>query len=161
MLAHTSLCQLSVLVRVYLNGRIARFYDKCIYILLQAANSLPKWLFKFILPPAMYESIVTITLCWEAGESKFFINPHLRICLLIFFRKRGRGRERERNINVKEKHRYIHVREKHQLVASHTCPNGDWNCNLGMCPNWELNPPPFGVRDSTLTNWATIQDRTV
>lgn len=48
LLAYVSLCQLWVLVRVYLSGLMARFYDKSIYILWQIANSLPKWLFKFI-----------------------------------------------------------------------------------------------------------------
>lgn len=27
--------------------------------------------------------------------------------------------------------------------------------NEGMCPDRELNPPPFGVQDSAPTNWAT------
>ena len=36
----------------------------------------------------------------------------------------------------------IDIREKHQLVASH------------LCPDWELNLQPFGVWDDTPTNWA-------
>ena len=38
--------------------------------------------------------------------------------MLIDFRERGRERERER-----ERERDIEVREKHQSVASHTCPD--------------------------------------
>ena len=49
---------------------------------------------------------------------------------IYLFLERGREREREG--------------EKHQcVVASHTQP-GDLACNPGMCPDWELNPQPFG-----------------
>ena len=56
-------------------------------------------------------------------------NPHPRICLLILERG-GRREERERKRN-------IDVREKYRLFSSH------------LCPNWGLNPQPFGVRDNT------------
>ena len=51
--------------------------------------------------------------------------------LFIFSGERGREREREG--------------DKHQrVVASHVPPTGDLACNLGMCPDWELNWQPFG-----------------
>ena len=57
----------------------------------------------------------------------FFFNPHLRIHLLVL----ERGRERERNIDVKE---------KHQLIASHMCP--DWGLNLQpRYVPWPRNKP--------------------
>ena len=31
---------------------------------------------------------------------------------------------------------------------------GDGTHNLGMCPDWELNPQPFGVQDDATSNWA-------
>ena len=37
--------------------------------------------------------------------------------------------------------------EKYQcMVASHTPLTGDLACNLGMCPDWELNQQPFGLQ---------------
>ena len=56
---------------------------------------------------------------------------------IYLFLERGEGREKEREKN-------IIVQEKHSLVASHTPPNGDLAHNLGMCPHWEKNQPPFG-----------------
>ena len=55
-------------------------------------------------------------------------NPHLRLCSLILERKGERERERKR-----EKCN-IDMRERHQLVASCTCPDQD------------SNPQPLGVR---------------
>ena len=49
---------------------------------------------------------------------------------LFIFRESGREGEGERNISVREKHR------------TH---------NLGMCPDQEWNPQPFGVQDSAPT----------
>ena len=52
-------------------------------------------------------------------------------------REEERGeRERERE---RKKERNTDMREKHQSVASCTCPDGDQTHNLGMCPDWELN----------------------
>ena len=31
-----------------------------------------------------------------------------------------------------------------------------WTRNLAMCPDWELNPQPFGVWVDAPTNWATL-----
>ena len=48
------------------------------------------------------------------------------------------GRERERE------------GEKHQCVVdSHGLPTGDLAPNPGMCPDWELNWPPFSWQAST------------
>ena len=55
----------------------------------------------------------------------------MSICLLIFERER----ERERNINVRNFNR----------VPSGYASTRDGTHNLGMCPDWELNPQPFGV----------------
>ena len=46
--------------------------------------------------------------------------------------------------------RSISMREKHHRVASIPGPGtvhtrtGVRTCNVGMCPDWELNPQPFG-----------------
>ena len=38
-------------------------------------------------------------------------------------------------------------REKHQCVlASQAPPSGHMACNLGMCPDWELNQRSFGLQ---------------
>ena len=58
-----------------------------------------------------------------------------KILYLFSERGGGRGKERERSINV---------REKHQLVASHTPLPGDLARNPGMCLERELNGRPFG-----------------
>ena len=46
----------------------------------------------------------------------------------------GGGGEKEKNIDLGE---------KHQSVASHTCPNQDQTHSLDMYPPWELNLQPF------------------
>ena len=49
----------------------------------------------------------------------FFLNPHLRTCLLIL--------ERES--------------KKPRSGALHVCPNrGNWTCNRGLCPDWGSYP---------------------
>ena len=54
--------------------------------------------------------------------------------MLIDFRERGeRGRKT------------MDVGEKHQSVASHRHPNQAQTQKLGVCPDLEPNPPPFGV----------------
>ena len=65
----------------------------------------------------------------------FFFNPHMKTCLLILGTGEGREREKktlmwERNING---------------FFFCACPHWGWNHNPGMCPDWESNPPPFGV----------------
>ena len=64
--------------------------------------------------------------------------------MLIDFREREReeiGREKKSD-----------VREKHQLVVSHTCPDRDQTYNLGMCPDRDLNLQPFGLWDDAPSN---------
>ena len=40
--------------------------------------------------------------------------------------------------------------EKHQcVVVSHAPPTGDLAINPGTCPDWELNPQPFGLQANT------------
>ena len=51
--------------------------------------------------------------------------------LLIVERGRGGGRERERNI------------DKLPVVCA---PTGDQTLNLGMCPDQQSNPQPFGLQ---------------
>ena len=41
--------------------------------------------------------------------------------------------------------------ERHQLPPIHAL-TGDQTCNLGMCPDWELNPQHFGVQGNASTN---------
>ena len=35
-------------------------------------------------------------------------------------------------------------------------PTRDQTCNLGICPDWDSNPQPFGVKDEAPTNWTTL-----
>ena len=63
---------------------------------------------------------------------------------LFIFRERGREGEREGERN-------IDVQEIRQLVASHTPPTEDLTCNPGMCPDWGLNPRPFGSQAAQST----------
>ena len=79
-------------------------------------------------------------------------NPHPRaclfvcfICLFVYLKERGRSKERETS-----------TRERNicQLPSVCTLTMGQ-TCNLGMCPDWESNPQPFGVGDNAPTNWAT------
>ena len=65
---------------------------------------------------------------WQSRATGIFLNIYLFI-----FRERGKDGEREG--------------EKHQcVVASSVPPTGDLACNPGMCPDWELNWQPFGLR---------------
>ena len=34
-------------------------------------------------------------------------------------------------------------------------PTKGQSCNLGVLPDWESNPQPFGVQDEAPTHWAT------
>ena len=81
--------------------------------------------------------------CLTLDYCFFFFNPHLRICLPILEREEGMegGREREgetlmweRNINWLS------------LIYPGT---RDWTCNLGICPDQELNLWPFDAQDYT------------
>ena len=59
--------------------------------------------------------------------------------MLIDFRERGREGERER--------KKIDVGEKHDQLPLICALMGDGTCNLGMCPDWELNPRPYSLLD--------------
>ena len=71
-----------------------------------------------------------------------FLNPYLRICLLIF---EGEEKKRERDTCMWE--------------TSARClpylPRQDQAHNRGMCRDRRQNPWPFGVWDNIPTNWAT------
>ena len=45
-----------------------------------------------------------------------------------------------------------HRCKRETSIASQKCPTGDGTCNLGMCPDWELNLQPFGVQNNAPTN---------
>ena len=65
----------------------------------------------------------------------YLISFFLRFYLFTF-KQRGREGEREG--------------EKPQcVVASCAPPAGDLSCNPGMCPDWELNQPPFSSQAGT------------
>ena len=46
---------------------------------------------------------------------------------------------------------WAHFRERGREGEKHQCEQetGDWTCNLGMCPDQELNLGPFGLWDDT------------
>ena len=62
------------------------------------------------------------------------------MCSLLL--EREEGRERERNIDVRET--VIGLPPVH-------APTRNQTHNLGMCPDWESNPQPFGVWDDAPT----------
>ena len=72
--------------------------------------------------------------------------PHLRTFFSLLFRQRRRGRERG-------KHQY---ETEISIGCLFICgPTGDRTCNLDMCSDWVLNPPPRGLWNNAPTNWAT------
>ena len=74
--------------------------------------------------------------------------------LLTLEREEGReGGRRERDevcvcVCVRERERERSIDWLPPISTS----NGDQTYNLSMCPDWELNLQPFGVRDDALTN---------
>ena len=60
--------------------------------------------------------------------------------MLIDFRDKGQEGEREGNIKVKRNIDWL------PLLCVQT---RDQTSNLGMCPNYESNPQPFGLWDDT------------
>ena len=56
---------------------------------------------------------------------------------LLSEREEGREKERERNINMQQ---------IDESDASRTPSTRDPACNPGMCPDWGLNWPPFGLQ---------------
>lgn len=53
-----------------------------------------------------------------------------------------------------------HRRLANLLPLTHT-PTGDQTQNPHMCPDWELNAPPFCVSDEVPTNWAALARATI
>ena len=67
----------------------------------------------------------------EIGAQKsFFVKDFISVCII---RERGREGEREGE-------------KQPCVVASHTPPTGDLAQNPGMCPDWESNRGPFGLK---------------
>ena len=62
----------------------------------------------------------------------------------------GGERERERESGRKRE------RERDTSVASHTCPDWGSICNVGMFPDWGLNPRHFGLWDNAPANLSTL-----
>ena len=75
--------------------------------------------------------------------SLFFLNLHLRTCLLILERGKERKRRRETNLNV---------REKNRLAASCMHPDQGLNPQPGHKPHWELNLQLFVLWDDAPAN---------
>ena len=86
----------------------------------------------YCLLPLYNNSAATINVLFNR---KIF-SPHLGIYLLMLERGERKKQERERYIG--------------QLPAL-CAVTGDQTENLGMCPDWELNPQPFGVWDDAPT----------
>ena len=77
----------------------------------------------------------------------FFKKSYLRIWLLIFWRERETDRQTERHTSVWKRN----INPLPLICA----PTGDQTYNLGMCPDRESNPQPFGVwDDATPSNWT-------
>ena len=84
----------------------------------------------------LYYSLTKWT-TWPGPLLSFFVcffNSHQWICLLTLEREEGGERERERNITVKE---------KHQPVASCTCPCQGWNPQPMYVPWPGIGPTTF------------------
>ena len=72
----------------------------------------------------------------------FFLNPRLKIYLLILEREEGVEGERERESNI-------------DWLPPGGALTRDGTHNLGMYPDLGLNPQPFSVQDDAPTNAAT------
>ncbi|KAF6094822.1 hypothetical protein HJG60_011912 [Phyllostomus discolor] len=73
---------------------------------------------------------------WNRSQREARDHPVLRSHFMnfkkIFILERVREGEREE--------------EEHQcVVASRRPPTGNLACNPGVCPDWQLNPQPFGL----------------
>ena len=99
------------------------------------------------LPDFFFYACIIVIYLFSFLNLKNF-NPHSRI-MLTDFGERG-GREREK----KERERNINVRNISQ-VPPQCILTRDQTWSLGMCPDRELNPQPFDVKDNAPTNWAT------
>ena len=87
-------------------------------------------------------SFMTFDWCLSLAQDSRNRNHILLFLKYAYWFVRERKGERERE------------RERDWL---HICtPTRDWTQNLGMCPDWESNLQPFGVRDDAPTNWDTL-----
>ena len=99
----------------------------------------------------------------ELSESDASYSSQNKKCVILYHNFRGLQdylQDFKKNVYVfiykergKEGER---VGEKHQLVASHTCLNGDRTHNLGMCTAQEWNQWPFALQDNaqpTESHW--------
>ena len=151
--------------------------DHCQWLLTQAHISicpcgmfyffcfpLPKFCSDFLLGKAASNS----TRRWAA----FYFFKLLSIC----FREMGRGRKRNTDlffhlfVEFSPENMFLLILEREegkarepmwqknniQLPPIHTLTR-DQTHNLGMCPDWELNPQPSGLQDGAPTNWDTSQ----
>ena len=73
------------------------------------------------------------------------------VCVCVCVREREREREREGGREREREGGREGEREIGQLPLIHTRTR-DPTCNLGLCPDWGLNPQPFGVWDDVLSN---------
>ena len=77
---------------------------------------------------------LSIFFLWLLLRCSFFLNHHLRKCLLIL--ERGRG---ERNERARERETLTGERKTSVFLLIHTL-TADHTCNLGMGPVQESNP---------------------
>ena len=88
---------------------------------------------------------------WAGPRQETVLERHFQEFIYLFrfylFIFREREKEREKNINV---------RQKHQLVASHMCPN--WRPNLQPIhvPWLRIEPVNFYFVGQCPTNWAIL-----
>ena len=79
----------------------------------------------------LYGQVIFYCICTTA---LVYLNPHLRICLLIFFFEREGKGKRERNIDVKKKHWLVaslYVPQPGIEPSTRLCSlTGPWTCNL-------------------------------
>ena len=75
----------------------------------------------------------------------FFKKSLPGICLLILEKEEGRGRKEGREEGRRERERIIDWLPPIGTLTK------DQTCNLGTCPDQELNPWPFGVWDDAPT----------
>ena len=81
---------------------------------------------------------------------KILCYPQPKTFFSILFRERGRVGEIERETERERCDRETSI--GCLLICSLT---GNRTLNLGICPDQELNPWPFSLRDKAPTNWAT------
>ena len=89
--------------------------------------------------------------CHQMKKTTQFFHPHPRTFFFIAFRERGREREKHQ---CETETLTICLLYALRLGILHAQAR-DGTHNVGMCPDREWNPQPFGERDDTPTNCAT------